>query len=64
MISLEFLKGQAATAGAATSLSGLTTHRQRRIYDHRIKAQIIAAGDPTLFPELEIPRSTAVGVRA
>lgn len=36
------------------------THRERRSYDHRIKAQIAAAGDPNLFPELEIPRSTAM----
>jgi hypothetical protein len=36
------------------------SHRSRRAYDHRIKEQIIRAGDPELFPELEIPRSTAV----
>ena len=36
------------------------SHRSRRVYDHRIKEQIIRAGDPELFPELEIPRSTAV----
>ena len=34
------------------------THRERRSYDHRIKAQVIATGNPNLFPELEIPRST------
>ena len=34
-------------------------HRERRSYDHRIKAQIAATGAPNLFPELEIPRSTA-----
>lgn len=34
-------------------------HRSRRACDHRIKEQIIGAGDPGLFPELEIPRSTA-----
>jgi hypothetical protein len=32
----------------------------RRAYDHRIKEEIVRAGDPDLFPELEIPRSTAV----
>ncbi len=32
------------------------THRERRSYDHRVKAQIIAADNPDLFPELEIPR--------
>ena len=36
------------------------SHRSRRAYDHRIKDQIIRAGDPELFPELEIPRSTAL----
>jgi putative transposase len=35
-------------------------HRSRRAYDHRIKEEIIRAGDPELYPELEIPRSTAV----
>jgi hypothetical protein len=33
--------------------------RPRRRYDHRIKEQIIRASSPDLFPELEIPRSTA-----
>jgi hypothetical protein len=32
----------------------------RRAYDHPIKEQIVRAGDPDLFPELGIPRSTAV----
>jgi len=32
----------------------------RRTYDHRIKEQIVRVGDPNLFPELGIPRSTAV----
>lgn len=36
------------------------SHRSRRTYDHRIKEQIIRSGDPELFPDLEIPRSTAV----
>ena len=35
------------------------THRERRSYDYRIKAQVIATGNPNLFPELEIPRPTA-----
>ena len=35
------------------------THRERRSYDYRIKAQVVATGKPNLFPELEIPRSTA-----
>ena len=36
------------------------TTRSRRTYDHRIKEQIILTGNPDLFPELEIPRSTAL----
>jgi hypothetical protein len=32
----------------------------RRAYDHRIKEQILRAGNPDLFPQLEIPRSTAL----
>ena len=36
------------------------THRDRRTYDHRVKAQIIATGNPNLFPELEIPLSTSL----
>lgn len=35
------------------------THRERRSYDHRVKAQIIATGNVNLFPELNIPRTTA-----
>jgi len=34
--------------------------RSRRTYDHRIKAQVTRAADPDLFPDLEIPRSTAL----
>lgn len=30
-----------------------------RAYDHRIKHLIVKSGDPDLFPELNIPRSTA-----
>ena len=33
------------------------SHRLRRAYDHGIEEQIIHAGDPELFPELEIPLS-------
>ena len=35
------------------------TNRSRRTYDHRIKEQLAFSGNPDLFPELEIPRSTA-----
>ena len=35
------------------------TQRKRCTYDHRVKTQVIAARNPNLFPELEIPRSTA-----
>jgi len=43
-----------------SSWPGTMTHRERRSYDHRVKAQIIAADNPDLFPELEIPRATAL----
>ena len=32
-----------------------------RTYDHRIKLLIARFGNPNLFPDLEIPRSTAMG---
>jgi transposase InsO family protein len=35
------------------------TNRRRRIYDHRIKEQIVRSRNPNLFPELRIPASTA-----
>lgn len=31
-----------------------------RAYDHRVKEMICESGDPTLFPSLNIPRSTAI----
>ncbi len=33
--------------------------RQRRVYDHRIKEEIVRSRNPGLFPELHIPPSTA-----
>jgi hypothetical protein len=36
----------------------MTTPRTRRSYDHRIREMICETGDPALFPELKIPRST------
>lgn len=32
-----------------------------RVYDHRVRELICATGDPNLFPELAIPRSTTAG---
>ena len=32
-----------------------------RSYDHRLKRAIATSRDPALFPELAIPRSTALG---
>lgn len=29
-------------------------------YDDRIKEMVVASGNPKLFPELEIPRTTAL----
>jgi len=34
-------------------------NRRRRVYDHRIKEQIVRSRNPHLFPELHIPPSTA-----
>ena len=36
------------------------THRSRRAYDHRIREQVVRTGNPDLFPELDIPRRTAL----
>jgi len=36
----------------------MTTLRARRTYDHRIREMICETGDPRLFRELKIPRST------
>jgi transposase InsO family protein len=33
--------------------------RARRSYDHRIRAAVVATGNPCLFPNLHIPRATA-----
>jgi hypothetical protein len=35
-------------ADLAASFPGLMSRPERRTYDHRIKAQIIATGDPVL----------------
>ena len=32
-----------------------------RAYDHRLKQAVVLSGNPNLFPELQIPRSTALG---
>ena len=31
-----------------------------RCYDHRVRNTIVESANPDLFPELEIPRSTAL----
>jgi len=36
------------------------TTTTKRTYDHRIRYAICASGEPNLFPELEVPRSTAL----
>ena len=36
----------------------MTTLRTRRTYDHRTREMICGTGNPDLFPELKIPRST------
>ena len=34
---------------------------RQRVYDHRLRQAVWEAGDPLLFPELCIPRSTLSG---
>jgi len=34
--------------------------RSPRVYDHRLREQVVRTGDPDLFPELGIPRKTAL----
>jgi len=36
----------------------MATLRTRRTYDHHIREMICETGDPGLFPEAKIPRST------
>ena len=35
------------------------TPKVRRSYDHRIREQVAVAGNADLFPDMDIPRSTA-----
>jgi hypothetical protein len=36
------------------------TQHSPRVYDHRIREQVVRTGNLDLFPELEIPRKTAL----
>jgi hypothetical protein len=36
------------------------TQPQPRVYDHRIREQVVRTGNPDLFPELGVPRKTAL----
>jgi hypothetical protein len=38
-----------------------TDRAQRNVYDPRVRELIRATGNPDLFPELQIPRSTSAG---
>ncbi len=38
----------------------MSANSRGRIYDYRIREQIVRTGDPDLFPELDIPRGTAL----
>jgi hypothetical protein len=53
------MRKRVAEADRKSRCAVTMTHRERRSYDHRVKAQIIATGNVNLFPELNIPRSTA-----
>ena len=44
-----------------TRQSNIPPVRRYRVYDHRLKKAIHDSGNPNLFPDLRIPRSTALG---
>ena len=44
----------------SAGMMGAVNTTARRTYDHRIRKAICASGNPSLFPDLEIPRSAAV----
>jgi hypothetical protein len=57
------LSGWAASSRYVWVMPGATTadRPQRNAYDPRVRELIRATGNPDLFPELHIPRSTSAG---
>ena len=57
------LSGRAAAARYASMMTAAmaTDRAQRNVYDPRVRELIRATGNPDLFPELQIPRSTSAG---
>ena len=57
------LSGRAVLVRYASMMPGATTadRPQRNVYDPRVRELIRATGNPDLFPELHIPRSTSAG---
>jgi hypothetical protein len=55
--------GRAAAARYASVMTAAmaTGRPQRNVYDPRVRQLIRATGNPDLFPELDVPRSTAAG---
>jgi len=52
----------AAARHASVMTAAMATGRpQRNVYDPRVRQLIRATGNPDLFPELDVPRSTAAG---
>ena len=52
----------AAARYASVMTAAMATGRpQRNVYDPRVRELIRATGNPDLFPELDVPRSTAAG---
>ena len=57
------LSGRATLSRYPCVMPGATTadRPQRNVYDPRVRELIRATGNPDLFPELQIPRSTSAG---
>ena len=57
------LSGRVAAARYASVMTAAmaTGRPQRNVYDPRVRQLIRATGNPDLFPELDVPRSTAAG---
>jgi hypothetical protein len=59
--SFAFHAGPGRVGKRANSWSAVRMdQRCPRVYDHRIREQVIRTGNPDLFPELNVPRRTAL----
>ena len=53
--------GQLLSQTSRTNQYATSTAAVRRTYDHRVREVVCSTQDPTIFPTLSIPRSTASG---